>query len=463
MASASQTLSRESLKCFYEEPLWVRQRLESWGGTLIFLALEPVLAWPLRGLIDPARALILSWDDGPAADSLRADGFEVRALGNGQGPRSTDTLILLPEAQAALAEVCESGPAAVLAFKPSARLTSALKEVCPQAPLLAGPVGVARGFENKLRFPELVADYGVPVPRHRIIAPVDGPSLNELFSEFGPIFVAQQAAGYSGDGTSIIRSAEDWRKASADRPERKLKISEFLKGRSVTINGCVLPFQRVIVGAPMEQLTGWPELTPFSLGSCGNIWNPSWLEDKQSEQLRSAARGVGAALAAGGYYGHFGIDAVVPESDSAGREIVVIETNPRLTANFVVDATIARMSGQASTLALHVLSCLGLDCDPAEDVISSHTVTQWIFRQLKGQGESPLAPWGFLESSGEISEATPPADFGLRGAAPLLWRSAPGRALDEGAEAGRLLIRGEIRESLKSSWLEWTRRALNLY
>lgn len=419
-------------------PAW--EALEAWGGRLVFLALDPTQALALIGLLPPERAAVLSWDDSPALAILRAAGVFAEAFGAAGGERRTASLLAAPRARALLRSWSEEGPVGVVAFKPDARLVRALEQGLPEdwslprgrIRCLCGPVGVARRFENKLRFPQLVP--GLNMPPARIRAAKEG-DFADLAAELGRPFVAQRAASFSGSGTALIEDLAGWRAFIAGREGRPVKASALLAGPSVAINGCVSE-GGVALGPASEQRTGDAALTPYPLGSCGNVWSAdaaAW------PGARAAAGAVGEALRGAGYRGFFGVDVI------AGSAAAVIECNARLTASFFIEALAARRFGGLALFDRHVLAGLGLEAEGAE--APPFALRQWILRHRGAERVSEAGAWGVVDRRTGATAALPLDPEAFIGAlfdpdrATLIGAGA-GRRLRDGLEMGRLLTAG---------------------
>lgn len=436
----------------------LRSRFRDWGGRVVLLCLDPFLGLSLPGFLDPESALIVTLDESPALDELRDRGFEVlRVDAEMVASRSSAALLAAPAVQARLLELAVEGPVGLLSFKPSHQLVKAVRELDAKAPefargrlaLFAGSPKVARRFENKHRFPKLIAARGVPLPESRTIRPADDSDYASLTAALGRPFVAQTAAGFSGAGTTLIASREDWAALVAERPGRPLKVVRLVEGRAVTVNACVLRDGATVCGPLVEQLTGHATLTPHRLGSCGNRWGLPELEVHRAEAARIAGE-VGAALHAEGYIGHFGLDLILSEDEGAAR-MTVIECNPRLTAPLPISTALSLERGEAPLLALHLLAHAGLeDEDLRERAPEITELTQLILRHQGPAREDQPRPWSLATTEALRRPGTFRDFFG----AVFSKAGSELRSLDielggrrrvkEGQEIARRLIRGGL-------------------
>ncbi|MDF1664983.1 MAG: ATP-grasp domain-containing protein [Planctomycetota bacterium] len=423
-------------------------RLEKWGGSLVFLALDPFMALPFIDLLPRSQALVIAWDESQAVKQLEAFGVEVLVLGQElEGKRSTARLFDHSRARAAINHRARRGSVGILAFKPDARLEKAVASLGfdrDRVKLLAADVSVARRFENKLKFPELVKDFDIPVPSYQILKPSCGPDFVEIAEGFGLPFVAQSGSGFSGAGTHLVHDLQSWSDAVGSRAEKPLKVSRFLNGMSLTLNGCVLGRDYdPVVGAVMEQLTGWDELTPYPLGSCGNVWGAPGCPVETRAAATNAAMNVGRALKEHGFIGHFGVDLVV--KDDGG--VAVIECNPRFTATLPVDTLNSEMRGEVPLFHLHVLASLGLDFDDLLERKDGPPVTQLIYRHRGNPLRLPARVWSSISPDGDSLSLGPmsflTADH-LCSDAAFFLPAAGGRQIDEGKESARLILAGAL-------------------
>lgn len=432
------------------EPSETYRRLEAWGGSLIFLALDPFMALPFINLLPRAQALVVAWDESQAVKQLQAYGIEVLVLGQElEGKRSTSRLFDHPRTRAEVELRACRGSVGILAFKPDARLGKAVANLGyekDRVKLLAADVAVARRFENKLKFPELVRDYQVAVPPYKVMKPASGPDFMEIADEMGLPFVAQSGSGFSGAGTYLVHDLQSWSDAVGARAEKPLKVSRFLAGMSLTLNGCVLGKEHEpVVGTIMEQLTGWDELTPYTLGSCGNVWGAPDCPAETRAAAKSLAAEVGRALRDQGFVGHYGVDIVASDSG----EVSVIECNPRFTATLPVDTLNSLMRGETPLFHLHILASLGLNFADLVERRDGPPVTQLIYRHrgnpmcLPSRVWSSISPDGETLSMGRMSFLT--VDH-LSSDAAFFLPAAGGRKIDEGKESARLVLSGALND-----------------
>ena len=125
-------------------------------------------------------------------------------------------------------------------------------------------------MDNKIETVRIGNRAGVPsVPN--VLAKVESyAQLKEVSKELGDDLVLQSAFGDSGKTTYFISSEEDWDKHAAGIVgEPETKIMKRVNCRGSAIEACTTK-QGTIVGPLMTELVGFPELTPYKGGWCGN-------------------------------------------------------------------------------------------------------------------------------------------------------------------------------------------------
>ena len=81
-----------------------------------------------------------------------------------------------------------------------------------------------------------------------------------------------------------------------------------------------------LVGPYVASLVGYPELTPYAGGWCGNDIFPAVLSEKQRKKASKMTQRLGAELAREGYQGFFEVDYLL---DVDTGELYLGELNPR--------------------------------------------------------------------------------------------------------------------------------------
>lgn len=418
---------------------WARRGAEG----LTFAGPDPHHGIGLHALVPGYR--IVTIDDAPALDVLRANGVEAYALAAAESPgelsRSSQTLLADPGARAFLDARAVTR---LLVFKSS----HGIETECRRRgwSLLAAPAVVARRWENKVAFRSLAGELGLPQPAGEIVDLSETPYA-DVARRLGARLVVQSAHGYGGNRTLAADDAEGWAAAVARLKAGHARVTARVDGLPLTLNACVTA-RGVAVGAPCVQLTGEPELTPYPLGSCGNDWCAAGSLDLPVAALVALAERVGEALAGDDYRGIFGLDLVLTEDG----EPFVIEVNPRLVASIALYTQLEVLAGRLPLLARHVLAFLAPDLDDAPldahlgPVAGAQVILHNIAPRPIGVTSRVAAGVYRHESGGGLTLARPAATVD-RLASPdeiLLLPPAAGRHPAPGTELARLQTRGTV-------------------
>ncbi|MFN2464961.1 MAG: ATP-grasp domain-containing protein [Candidatus Dormibacteria bacterium] len=356
-----------------------------------------------RALPSTALACISACD---AVRVLRARGTDVFCLSEQIGPEVTagmSSLDLLQHPETA-AFFRRLGPTAVLSFKPSERIGTAITALGGR--LLSAPSSAARAYENKLAFIGAAERAGVPRPRWEArTLPLDFAS---LAADLGSPLVIQGPRGNAGQRTWLVHDQEQLEAISGRERTGNVRVAEYVEGMPFTASGVSfsspgtgLDGRRLAaVVEPCRQVTGVDWLTPERLGSCGNAWGEPSLEAHRPEITR-CVRALGADLAANNYHGVFGVDFVLAEDGP-----LVIEVNPRMVASLPLATELEVEAGRAPLELLHLLELLDADLDLL-DVDEGETpmgvATQLIVHRLPGDADERPQSGIYRLQSGRIS------------------------------------------------------------
>jgi biotin carboxylase len=88
-------------------------------------------------------------------------------------------------------------------------------------------------------------------------------------ADLGDDLVVQTPYGDSGQTTFFIASREQWDEQAGKLVDEHLKVMKRITCREAAIEG-VITRHGTLVGPLMTELTGFPELTPYGGGWCGN-------------------------------------------------------------------------------------------------------------------------------------------------------------------------------------------------
>jgi hypothetical protein len=176
----------------------------------------------------------------------------------------------------------------------------------------------------------------------------------------GNDLVLQSAYGDSGHTTFFIKNEADFRKhASGIVGKGEIKIMKRIRCLSSAIEACVTK-RGTIVGPLMTELVGFPELTPYRGGWCGNEIFANAFSKKLREKARAYTFAFGQQLKKEGYRGYFELDLLI---DRATGDLYLGELNPRITGASSMTNHAAFAHADAPLFLFHLLEFSGINFD----------------------------------------------------------------------------------------------------
>jgi hypothetical protein len=176
----------------------------------------------------------------------------------------------------------------------------------------------------------------------------------------GNDLVLQSAYGDSGHTTFFIRSEIDFRRHEHEIVgQGEIKIMKRITCRGSAIEACATK-GGTIVGPLMTELVGFPELTPYRGGWCGNEIFANAFSRKVREQARAYTFAFGNQLREEGYRGYFELDFLI---DLRSRDIYLGELNPRITGASSMTNHAAFAHADAPLFIFHLLEFTGVPFD----------------------------------------------------------------------------------------------------
>lgn len=222
-------------------------------------------------------------------------------------------------------------------------------------------------MDNKIETVRIGNRAGVPsVPN--VLAKVSSyEDLQEVSKELGDDLVLQSAFGDSGKTTYFVASEQDWDKCSADIvDEEEIKIMKRVNCRGSAIEACTTK-RGTIVGPLMTELVGFPELTPYKGGWCGNEIFAEAFTQEIRDKARNYTRDFGEALREEGYRGYFELDFLI---DLDNGELYLGELNPRVTGASSMTNHAAFAHADAPLFLFHLLEFSDVDFDLDIDALN---------------------------------------------------------------------------------------------
>ena len=213
--------------------------------------------------------------------------------------------------------------------------------------------------------------------------------LQRVSRPLGRDLVIQTAFGDSGHTTFFVKSERDYRRHAeeiAAAPE--VKVMKRIRCRQTAIEACVTR-HGTIVGPLMTELVGFPALTPYKGGWCGN----EVFADAFSRKVRNRARDMtfrfGEELRSMGYRGYFELDLLLDEDDG---KLYLGEVNPRITGASSMTNLAAFAHADAPLFLFHLLEYMGVPYDLDVDELngrwaSPDNIDSWSQLVLKYTGD----------------------------------------------------------------------------
>jgi biotin carboxylase len=176
-------------------------------------------------------------------------------------------------------------------------------------------------------------------------------------SGLGGDLVVQTPYGDSGKTTFFIKTEADWDKDAEDIVGQELKVMKRIRNKAAAVEACITR-QGTIVGPFMTDLTGYPELTPYKGGWCGNDLFPEALTGVQRATAISHVRKLGDRLIKEGFKGFLEIDVLV---DLDTDEVYLGELNPRISGVSSMTNVTAGAYADVPLFLFHLLEFMDVD------------------------------------------------------------------------------------------------------
>ena len=312
-------------------------------------------------------------------------------------------------------------------------------------------------LDSKIETTRLGEEAGVPsVPNtmgraneyRELLALADGAGL-------GQDLVVQTPYGDSGQTTFFIASESDWKTDRKKIIGEDLKVMKRIDPRECAIEG-VITRHGTLVGPLMAELTGFPELTPYDGGWCGNDVSPDVLTAAQRQLARERTFAMGERLREEGYRGYFELDFL---ADASTGEMYLGELNPRVTGASSITNVSAVAYGDMPLFLFHLLEFMDLDYYIDVDALNDRWSqaanvdewTQFILKQTDDAVEmitqAPASGIWSLGGDGHLRYARRDTDWHTvtrEDEAFYLRIAAEGQYRYPGADLGILVTRGRF-------------------
>jgi len=274
-----------------------------------------------------------------------------------------------PEVQAHIASrVGSSGEAPMIAM---VFFDEETEQICQEQgyDLILPPDTLRRQLDSKIMTTRLGEEAGAPsVPN--VLARAN--SYAELTRHataagLGSDLVVQTPYGDSGKTTFFIKDESHWERDAENMVGEELKIMKRINNKAAAVEA-VNTRHGTVVGPFMTDLTGYPELTPYKGGWCGNDLFPEALSEKHRAIAVEHVRRLGDRLRQEGYRGFFEVDVLV---DLDSDEVYLGELNPRISGASSITNVTAGAYADIPLFLFHLLEFMDVDYEVDIDEINA--------------------------------------------------------------------------------------------
>jgi len=183
----------------------------------------------------------------------------------------------------------------------------------------------------------------------------------------GHDLVVQTPYGDSGQTTFFIASEADWNEHADALAGEELKVMQRIDCREAAMEGVITRYG-TLVGPLMTELTGFPELTPYGGGWCGNDVFAGALSEEHRAQARRYTQLMGDRLRKEGYRGYFELDFL---ADMDSGQMYLGELNPRITGASSMTNVTAVAYGDMPLFLFHLLEFMDVDYEIDVDELNA--------------------------------------------------------------------------------------------
>ena len=221
--------------------------------------------------------------------------------------------------------------------------------------------------DNKIETVRIGEKAGVPSVPNVLTKVSSYDALRRASKGLGEALVVQTAFGDSGHTTFFISNEADWRRhADEIVGHGEVKIMKRINCLGSTIEACTTK-AGTIVGPLLTELVGFPALTPYKGGWCGNEIFPEAFTPEIRTDARDLTFRFGEQLRQEGYRGYFDLDFLI---DTETGELWLGELNPRITGASSMTNHAAFAHADAPLFLFHLLEFSGVDFDFDVDALN---------------------------------------------------------------------------------------------
>lgn len=280
--------------------------------------------------------------------------------------------------------------------------------------------------------------------------------LREVAGHLGEQLVIQTAFGDSGHTTFFVSNEAEFAKHAEDITDApEVKVMKRIRCKGAAQEACVTR-HGTIVGPLMTELVGFPELTPYKGGWCGNEVLHDSFDDDTRTRARDMTVAFGEELRKLGYRGYFELDFL---RDLDTDELYLGELNPRITGASAMTNLASFAHADAPLFLFHLLEFSGeafeLDVDEINarwsDAANIDSWSQMVIKQTSEDVElvTHAPPSGIYRLSEDgvahfVREQTHRRTVERSDHAFFLRITRPGDWFYEGADLGILTMPGRM-------------------
>ena len=312
-------------------------------------------------------------------------------------------------------------------------------------------------LDSKIETTRIADEAGVPSVPNVLGRASSFDELTTLASSagIGDDLVVQTPYGDSGQTTFFIASRADWDEHASKLVDEELKVMRRITCREAAIEG-VITRHGTLVGPLMTELAGFPELTPYGGGWCGNDVHGSLFSDDVREVARARTMQMGERLRKEGYRGYFELDFL---ADVDTGEMYLGEMNPRVTGASSMTNVTAVAYGDMPLFLFHLLEFMDVDYEIDVDELNERWAhpqnidawSQFILKETDEQVEmltgAPQSGIWRMQTNGAIRFARKDTDWHTiadEDHAFYLRIADAGNYRYPGADLGILVTRGNL-------------------
>jgi len=311
-------------------------------------------------------------------------------------------------------------------------------------------------MDNKVNTNRIAEKAGVACVPYVLSNVRDYDHLRKVSKKLGEDLVIQTPFGDSGHTTFFISDKEEFEKYEEEIvKEKEVKIMKRINCRGSAIEACVTR-HGTIVAPLMTELVGFPELTPYKGGWCGNEIYAGAFTPSIRQKARRYTRLLGDQLRKEGYKGYFELDFLI---DQDNGEVYLGELNPRVTGASSITNHAVFALADAPLFLFHLMEWMDVPYELSVKAINDRwarpenidTWSQLVIKHTKDSVEyiTKAPPTGIWKKRKDGSIEFDRMDSHRRAVesekeAFFLRIAKEGKYLYEGADMGILVMRGRL-------------------